>query len=69
MLPCDLLFEKRICVWSGNKQFGVNHGSRAVIDDLCETQTAECCVSRKRVIGVGFLLELIARGENRLFSP
>ena len=24
---------------------------------------------RKRVIGVGFLLELIARGENRLFSP
>ena len=40
-----------------------------MIDDLCETQTAECGVSRKRVIGVCFLLELIARGENRLFSP
>ena len=40
-----------------------------MIGDLCETQTAECGVSRKRVIGAGFLLELIARGENRLFSP
>ena len=30
--------------------FGVNHGSRAVIGDLCETQTAECRVSRKRVL-------------------
>ena len=40
-----------------------------MIGDLCETQTAECGVSRKRVIGVGFLLKLIARGENRLFSP
>ena len=49
--------------------FGVNHGSRAVIGDLCETQTAECGVSRKRVIGASLLLELIARGENRLFSP
>ena len=52
-----------------NISFGVNHGSPAVIGDLCETQTAECGVSRKRVIGVCFLLELIARGENRLFSP
>ena len=26
-------------------------------------------VSRKRVIGVGFLLDLLARGENSLFSP
>ena len=40
-----------------------------MIGDHCGTQTAECGVSRKRVIGVGFLLELIARGENRLFSP
>ena len=40
-----------------------------MIGDLCETQTAECGVSRKRVIGVGFLLKLLARGENRLFSP
>ena len=40
-----------------------------MIGDLCETQTAECGVSRKRVIGVGLLLWLVARGENRLFSP
>ena len=40
-----------------------------MIGDLCETQTAECGVSRKRVIGVGLLFWLIARGENRLFSP
>ena len=52
-----------------NISFGVNHGSRAVIGDLCETQTAECRVSRKRVIGVCLLLGLLARGENRLFSP
>ena len=49
--------------------FGVNQRPRSLVRDLCETQTAEYGVSRKRVIGVGFLLELIARGENRLFSP
>ena len=47
----------------------MNQRPRSLVRDLCETQTAECGVSRKRVIGVGFLLELIARGENRLFSP
>ena len=49
--------------------FGVNQRPRSLVRDLCETQTAECRVSRKRVIGAGFLLELLARGENRLFSP
>ena len=62
-------FSKKEFAPGRNTQFGVNHGSRAVIGDLCETQTAECGVSRKRVIGVGLLLWLIARGENRLFSP
>ena len=62
-------FSKKEFAFGRNAQFGVNHGSRAVIGDLCETQTAECGVSRKRVIGVGLLFWLIARGENRLFSP
>ena len=47
----------------------MNQRPRSLVRDLCETQTAECGVSRKRVIGVGLLLWLIARGENRLFSP
>ena len=62
-------FSKKEFAFGRNAQFGVNHGSRAVIGDLCETQTAECRVSRKRVIGVCLLLGLLARGENRLFSP
>ena len=62
-------FSKKEFAFGRNTHFGVNHGSRAVIGDLCETQTAECGVSRKRVIGVSLLFELIARGENRLFSP
>ena len=47
----------------------MNQRPRSLVRDLCETQTAECCVSRKRVIGGCLLLGLLARGENRLFSP
>ena len=47
--------------------FGVNHGSRAVIGDLCETQTAECRVSLKKGVGVCLLLCFSPEGKTGCF--
>ena len=47
--------------------FGVNHGSRAVIGDLCETQTAECRVSRKRVLASASCSASRQRGKQAVF--
>ena len=60
-------FSKKEFAFGRNTHFGVNHGSRAVIDDLCETQTAECRVSRKRVIGVCLLLCFSPEGKTGCF--
>ena len=49
--------------------FGANQRPRSLVRDLCETQTAECRVSLKKGDWRLPPALLLARGENRLFSP